>query len=207
MVPAAGSAFTKLGWGLRLLLVWWPLALVACPTAPGVGATPTGSVKTGSVKTGSVKTGSVKKGSGTTGGRGKTVLKAPDTSRACNTFSRGECFRATHCTLVLDKSASTNVNYLCRDAQGPCEKNMAQSDRATCESRPGCTLDNGGCYCHCKGYGRTAVEDKDDLPACSCVCAGGPPPRCRSRAEMAAASAHAAKAAATATAASSTAPR
>lgn len=98
-------------------------------------------------------------------------------SAACDSLDRSECLRALHCTLH-----SVNVKraeYECRPSQGPCETGLSQTDVRTCKSRPGCTYDQGSCYCHFPGYGKTRIADKQKNPGGACACGGGPPPNCR----------------------------
>ena len=113
------------------------------------------------------------------------------TPEDCAKQSRTECMRSARCALEL---ATPGHVYRCRPAVEPCEPGLKQADffgsgeegvarsrqvQAACRTRPGCVFDPGVCYCHCRGYGRTSVEDGPEAEPCNCGCAGGPPPRCR----------------------------
>jgi hypothetical protein len=104
---------------------------------------------------------------------------------SCSQLSRRACMASTSCTLLLAASSSRAGTYVCRPAEPPCEVGLAQSElsgsegaRAECESRSGCGVDPGSCYCACRGSGQTAVPDDAETPQCSCACGGGAPPRC-----------------------------
>ena len=97
----------------------------------------------------------------------------PSPTRPCDTFTRAECLRSTHCTL----EHVTQSQYRCRPDEGPCEVGIQQSDRRACEAQGGCRWDPGACYCPFNGYGRTAVPDPPNEGA-ACACGGGPPARC-----------------------------
>jgi hypothetical protein len=104
---------------------------------------------------------------------------------SCSGLSRRACMASTSCTLLLAGGSLPSGDYVCRAAEPPCEVGLAQSElsgsgsaRAECESRPGCGVDPGNCYCACRGSGQTAVPDDDETPPCNCACGGGAPPRC-----------------------------
>jgi len=96
-------------------------------------------------------------------------------STACDTLDRSECLSAKHCTLHWVE----NMKYDCRVAKGPCEVDLGQRDKPTCEKRDGCVWDPGGCYCPFPGYGSTKVPDKNKNSGSACGCGGGPPPICK----------------------------
>lgn len=108
----------------------------------------------------------------------------PDPGDApCETLTRAECMRSLVCTLDAPEGARSD-RYRCRSARGNCEMGLTQTGpnaRDRCEDRTGCAWTGGGCYCHCRGYGRTAVPDGDEAEDCDCECSGGPPPRCGPR--------------------------
>lgn len=99
----------------------------------------------------------------------------PGPGVACGSRSRTGCLASTGC--VLTRGAARG-EYVCRDALGPCEVGHAQEDKKACASIAGCTYDPGGCYCRCRGYGKTSAPD-DDAPECKCDCANGAPGVCR----------------------------
>lgn len=115
-------------------------------------------------------------------------------SGACETLTRTACMQSTECT--LEQVGERSRQYRCRPASEPCEKGFAQAgfwgsgtegvraskvQQAACDARPGCGFVDGGCYCHCRGMGETAVPDGDEAEDCHCECAGGPPPTCRAK--------------------------
>ena len=57
---------------------------------------------------------------------------------------------------------------------------MSRGAGKLCRSRPGCSVVADNYYCHCRGYGRTAVEDAE-AEQCLCECAGGAPAACRGK--------------------------
>lgn len=107
----------------------------------------------------------------------------PDPGDApCESLTRGECLSSVVCT--LDAPASRGASrYVCREARGNCEVGLRQlhEDRDRCDDRDGCAWQEGGCYCACRGSGRTAVPDGPEAEDCDCECGGGPPPGCRAR--------------------------
>lgn len=117
------------------------------------------------------------------------------TPNACSALSRTACLRSTDCTLEVESPRHRTGEYVCRPAAGRCEVNLAQYElpgggapfasptaaaegERLCQERPGCEFVASECYCACRGYGRTTVEDGEEATPCSCVCAGGPPVRC-----------------------------
>lgn len=115
----------------------------------------------------------------------------PDPERPCEALTRTACMQSTTCT--LEHVAPRSKQYRCRPATAPCEEGLAQAgfwgsgtdgvarsreQQAECAARPGCGFVDGGCYCHCRGMGQTAVPDGDEAEPCDCECAGGPPPTC-----------------------------
>jgi hypothetical protein len=108
-------------------------------------------------------------------------------SASCAALTRGACMESPSCTLVLEPEPPRRDLYLCRAAEPPCETIVAQSAfsgegregaRRQCESVSGCAVDEGGCYCPCRGSGQTSVPDGPEAPGCNCACGGGAPPRC-----------------------------
>lgn len=110
----------------------------------------------------------------------------------CASLTRTACMRSTECT--LEQVGERSKQYRCRPATEPCEQGFAQAgfwgsgtegvqaskqQQAACNARPGCGFVDGGCYCHCRGMGQTAVPDGDEAEPCMCECGGGPPPTCR----------------------------
>ncbi|MEC7526092.1 MAG: hypothetical protein VYE22_39790 [Myxococcota bacterium] len=100
----------------------------------------------------------------------------------CETLSREACRRSLVCTLDAPRAAAAD-RYVCRPASGNCEVGLRQleDDADRCADRTGCLWRDGPCYCACRGAGRTAVADGDELPDCDCECGGGPPPGCAPR--------------------------
>lgn len=94
-------------------------------------------------------------------------------SRACSSLTRLECYASSHC--FLDHLAP--FKYACREKRGPCEEGIRQTDRDSCEARPGCAWNPGSCYCPFAGYGETAVKDRAQSTG-ACACGGGPPAMC-----------------------------
>jgi hypothetical protein len=130
----------------------------------------------------------------------KGTETAPPPTEDCAKLTRTDCMRSAACT--LEKTASAHVpnrdgNYVCRPSEGACEEGISQFDlpgggtdhltttekagaaERVCTDRPGCAFSTGDCYCACKGYGRTSVEDGEEAPGCLCYCAGGAPPTCK----------------------------
>jgi hypothetical protein len=118
----------------------------------------------------------------------------PATSGPCEALSRTACMQSTECT--LEQEGERSRRYRCRPATEPCERGFAQAgfwgsgtegvraskaQQAACDARPGCGFVDGGCYCHCRGMGETAVPDGDEAEGCACECSGGPPPTCRAK--------------------------
>ena len=111
---------------------------------------------------------------------------APANIVDCGVLSRKACMDSRACTLVHAPDPGNRATYLCRAELAPCESGVAQTDlagdeagaRKLCEQRAGCTLAPSGCYCHCRGGGRTRVPDGADAEQCNCACGGGPPPNC-----------------------------
>lgn len=97
----------------------------------------------------------------------------PVASTDCDALDRHECLESTACTLEL---AAPNA-YRCRPEAGPCETGLVQSDEKACTARAACKFVPATCYCHCRGYGKTKVEDTHG-PACKCDCGGDAPPAC-----------------------------
>jgi hypothetical protein len=54
----------------------------------------------------------------------------------------------------------------------------AKTAIATCTDRAGCRFVQNDCYCSCRGFGKTSVEDGDEAEACDCFCGGGAPVAC-----------------------------
>lgn len=102
---------------------------------------------------------------------------AIDTSRACASLTRLECYRATHCIL----EATAPARYVCRNPKGECEKTQPKYDKAKCESNPRCVFQPANCYCPFAGYGQTKVPDPPAKSGGACVCGGGSPARCTAR--------------------------
>ncbi len=103
----------------------------------------------------------------------------------CDSLPRTKCMESPECTLVLPNDQQRG-RYLCRAASGPCEAGVRQTELSRgagnlCRSRPGCSVVADNCYCHCRGYGRTAVEDGAEAQQCLCECAGGAPAACRGK--------------------------
>lgn len=125
------------------------------------------------------------------------VAPAPAASNAssagaCASLTRTACMQSAECT--LEQVGEHSRQYRCRPATEPCERGFVQAgfwgsgtegveaskaQQAACNARPGCGFVDGGCYCHCRGMGETAVPDGDEAEACMCECGGGPPPTCR----------------------------
>ncbi len=110
-----------------------------------------------------------------------TLPVAHSSTGPCATLPRAHCLERPDCT--LDQPQARSRQYVCRDAVPPCEVGMvqAQLDRGQCEAQSGCVFHPASCYCHCRGMGRTAVEDGPEAPGCDCECGGGPPAMCAPR--------------------------
>ena len=93
----------------------------------------------------------------------------------CASYTRAECLASVACTLRPDGQF---LIYRCDPAVGACEIGMRQGDAAACRARSGCVFLEAMCYCPCRGFGRTAVPDGDDVEDCECACAAGEPARC-----------------------------
>ena len=99
------------------------------------------------------------------------------TSAVCASLTRLQCYSSSHC--FLDYLGP--YRYACRDKRGPCEVDIWQTDKASCENRRQCEWKPGNCYCPFAGYGETAVKDPG-VAAGACACGGGPPSMCVERA-------------------------
>lgn len=98
---------------------------------------------------------------------------APPQAASCGSLDRKTCLASETCTLVhVD-----GMQYECRAESGACEVGHEQDDQAGCERRAGCRFEPSSCYCPCKGYGRTTLEDATG-EACKCECGGGKPAMC-----------------------------
>lgn len=97
----------------------------------------------------------------------------PPSADVCGSLDRNTCLASDTCSLVH----VAEMQYECRAESGTCEVGHKQDDQAGCEKRAGCRFDPGSCYCPCKGYGKTTVEDRAG-ESCKCECGGGPPPTC-----------------------------
>jgi len=95
----------------------------------------------------------------------------------CNRLDRLQCVESTECRLVATDEPG---RYRCRPAVGPCEVGFRQYDEQACARSGSCRLATGHCFCPCRGYGRTLVEDAHGKD-CSCFCSGGPPTICVAR--------------------------
>ncbi len=117
---------------------------------------------------------------------------------ACSGLSRTACMKSAECTLEVAAPGERTGDYVCRRAQDRCEEGIVQFDLPgggasigtqaladeailACTSREGCVYTASECYCACKGYGRTSVEDGAEAQGCLCYCASGPPPSCVAR--------------------------
>jgi hypothetical protein len=124
----------------------------------------------------------------------------PQAAEDCAKLTRTACMKSLACT--LEKAPSKDVpkrdgKYVCRPAKGACEEALSQFDlpgggtkvltspekgaaaERVCTDRPGCRFAGGDCYCSCRGFGRTTVEDGEEALECDCFCGGGEPPACR----------------------------
>lgn len=118
----------------------------------------------------------------------------------CAKLTRTDCMKSLACT--LEKAPSGEVpnrdgKYVCRPARGACEEGFSQFDlpgggtqdlttpedaeeaERDCTERPGCVVSRGDCYCTCRGFGTTTVEDGEEARDCDCYCGGGEPPTCQ----------------------------
>lgn len=95
------------------------------------------------------------------------------TPDVCGSLDRTTCLASATCTLVHVDGRQ----YACRAEAGPCEVGHTQDDQAGCEKRARCRFEPSSCYCPCKGYGKTTVEDTTG-ESCKCECGGGKPPSC-----------------------------
>lgn len=98
----------------------------------------------------------------------------PATFEDCKPLDRAACMKSASCTLVH----AAGDSYACRPESGDCERGHVQDDAAACTRRAGCEYKPASCYCPCKGYGKTTVDDGPDTPSCKCDCAGNLPPAC-----------------------------
>ncbi len=113
----------------------------------------------------------------------------------CGLLSRTACMKSAACTLEATDKTKQRGEYLCRPAQGMCEEGLvehdlpgggaelrtrAEAEAATlaCTDRVGCRFVEAECYCTCRGYGMTTVEDGAEAEDCDCYCGGGSPPAC-----------------------------
>src|SRR5690606_33932995 len=103
----------------------------------------------------------------------------------CEQLPRTACLRAPACTLVHPPQGPRRSVYACRPATSPCEGGIVQaeifgngSSARACVARAGCRVDEGSCYCSCRGYGETRLPDGPEAESCNCACGGGPPPSC-----------------------------
>lgn len=87
---------------------------------------------------------------------------APAPADACAGLDEMQCITSDDCTLIL---VAEERGYLCRPAEGPCERGFQQRDGSaeSCEAKAGCHFVPGHCYCS---------------PDVTCICGGGPPPQC-----------------------------
>jgi hypothetical protein len=108
------------------------------------------------------------------GGPPSMCVERTKLAAKCATLSRENCLRSTICTLHL---VGKGV-YECRLDTGPCEVDIQQRDRTTCEAQKGCAWTAGEGYCACFGHGKTTVEDEETVARCGCAGTGGPPPMC-----------------------------
>ena len=93
----------------------------------------------------------------------------------CESMTRTACTASPHC--ILDKTEDMERGvYECRVPKNECEREFARNGK--CSNSKGCKLLESDCYCKCRGYGRTKVEDGWEAEDCSCACSGGPPRRC-----------------------------
>jgi hypothetical protein len=109
-------------------------------------------------------------------GCSEPASRTPTTPAApvsCDTLDRAQCLESKQCTLVQIKGS----DYECRPEQGKCEVGHAQDDEKSCTARSGCRFDVAMCFCACKGYGRTKIEDRSGED-CKCGCGGGKPSMC-----------------------------
>lgn len=106
----------------------------------------------------------------------------PAPATDCDALSRVKCLASPVCTLEATRGA--RYPYRCRPAVAPCEIDIVQADlgdatksaSGTCESRPGCRVQPGRCYCACRSDNQTPAPDEG--PDCDCVCGAGPPATC-----------------------------
>lgn len=96
---------------------------------------------------------------------------------SCGELDQHDCLNSGDCTLHHEE---TNV-YSCRPAEGACEEDLVQTDRAACEAREGCSHDPGSCFCPVHGHANTKAAGQQGGPSnqdADCTCGGGPPPSC-----------------------------
>src|SRR5580765_3833900 len=108
-----------------------------------------------------------------------TVMLLTTTVQAeiCSKLTRTACMASTNCKL----SRKSEARYVFSKASTNCDSGIAQSSidfKTKCTARKGCEFKPGNCYCECRNYGSTPVQDGDEAPNCNCYCAGGDPPQC-----------------------------
>jgi hypothetical protein len=101
-----------------------------------------------------------------------TIDATTATAGICD-VARAECLASRECTLFL---LGQNL-YECRPAQGPCEVDLVQTDRAACEARAQCEWKPPSCYCDCVGHAHT-TKVREPPSGCGCGCGGGTPAMC-----------------------------
>jgi hypothetical protein len=106
-------------------------------------------------------------------GNSDPAPKTPNHGASCDSYDRNTCLESKHCTLHQVEGRQ----YECRAEVGACELGLVQTDEAACNARKGCKFEPATCFCACRGYGRTKIEDKSG-PNCKCVCGGGKPSMC-----------------------------
>lgn len=112
-------------------------------------------------------------------------VASPPANGVCSQMNRHDCLHSPGCVLEVADAKTFPGIYRCRPAVSACEKDLAQAsfyDSPTaseaCTRRAGCRYEKAGCYCQCRGYGQTTVEDGPETDQCLCACARGEPPRC-----------------------------
>ena len=114
------------------------------------------------------------------GGEPAMCTERTKVEASCATLTRAACLASTTCTLHHVKTGE----YACRADSGPCEVDVRQSDKRSCEAvqvagKAACAWQPDRGYCPCAGSGRTAVDDEvTDATRCKCETGGGPPAMC-----------------------------
>ena len=106
---------------------------------------------------------------------------APPPGLACDKMSAPQCVHAAQCVLVPPPRGVAGQykggDYVCRDAQAPCEGGITQSDprfKDDCAGRSNCVFRETSCFCFGETKVPSGISNKPE-----CYCGGGPVQTCR----------------------------